>query len=522
MPISGTNGKHQLIAMAAAHCQAGRLGEAESCFRDLLALDPDSPQLWIIWAQFLANCSRSVEALAAVHHARRLDPGIVSHHNLFNLSMDAMDVESAVAAAGWAAEATPDNAADWSRWLLHLHYLPLPPQDITKAHRDWGIRHPDPGWHFPVDRDPSRRLRIGYVSPFRSNWAVQHFLNPVFSAHDPAQVEVFAYQTLQKGDFMSDLLKAKVHHWRETGGWSDERFSEQVRSDRIDLLVDLTGHSWENRLSAMANRLAPIQFTWLGYPGTTGVPAMDFRITDAVADPPGSESDYTERLVRLPVGFLCYQAPNPSPAVTPSPCAENGFVTFCSMNIPAKLSHPTFALWAEVLRACPGSRMVFKFARDNWKELGRTISDRFGGLGIHPDRIEVLPFLASFESHLLAYGNVDIALDPFPYNGTTTTCEALWMGVPVVALRGERHAARVSASILTSLGLEELIGEDEQDYLSKAVGLARDPKRVGALREGMRSRMRASPLMDGPAFTRDLEGVFRRCWTDWCAHRTSG
>lgn len=506
----------RVIEPALIHYRAGRIAEAAQIMQDLLIQHPENPQLWASWTDFLTRRRRSREALTAAQRAKTLDPLAVDDNLLFHLSLEALDVEGAVRVALACAETAPENSAYWSRWLLHLHYLPLPSALISNAHRNWGSRHPDPGRTFSIDRNPSRRLRIGYVSPFRSEYSVQYFLNPLFPAHAPSQVEVFAYQTLREGDCISDTLKSKADHWIETADLNDGAFAEQILSDKIDVLVDLTGHSWNNRLEAMALRLAPVQVTWLGYPGTTGLPAMDLRITDAVADPPGAESDHTERLVRIPGGFLCYQAPDQAPAVAPSPCAKNTGVTFGSMNVPVKLSEPTLALWAGILQACPGSRLVLKFPRENWPDLGENIAARLERLGIASDRLGVLPCQATFASHLSAYGLIDIALDPFPYNGTTTTCEALWMGVPVIALRGDRHAARVSASILTQVGLEELIGDSEADYLAKAVALARDPQRILSLRSGMRKRMMASPLMDAGRFARAMETVYRQEWAEWC------
>jgi len=281
--------------------------------------------------------------------------------------------------------------------------------------------------------------------------------------------------------------------------------------------VDLAGHTGNNRLLAFRYRPAPVQITYLGYCNTTGLPAMQYRITDEWADPPGQEAFHTEELVRLPGGFLCYQPPAGAPPVADAPAARAGFITFGSFNIASKTTPEVVALWARILHAVPESRLILK----NRSTRDQDTRDRYYALfqqhGIERERIDQISWLADHDAHLGLYSRIDIGLDTFPYNGTTTTCEALWMGVPVITLCGDRHAARVGVSLLTRLGLTELIAKTPDDYLQIARRLSQDPHTLSELRHSLRGRMQASTLGDAVAFTRELEDTYRGLWGRWCA-----
>jgi predicted O-linked N-acetylglucosamine transferase (SPINDLY family) len=285
-----------------------------------------------------------------------------------------------------------------------------------------------------------------------------------------------------------------------------------VRQDGIDILVDLAGHSGANRLMLFARKPAPVQASWLGYPNTTGIAAIDFRITDAIADPPSADALHSETLVRLADGFLCYQPPGDARSVAPLPAFAAGHVTFGSFNNLAKVTPEVVRRWATILGAVPGSRLMLK--SHSFADAGT--SDRYGGLfaasGIAAERLDLLPRILATEGHLASYHRIDIALDPFPYNGTTTSCEALWMGVPVVTLAGSRHAGRVGASLMSRLGLDALVAADEAAYVATAARLAGDLPALTALRDGLRERMRRSKLCDAAGFAREMEGAFLRMW----------
>jgi protein O-GlcNAc transferase len=330
-------------------------------------------------------------------------------------------------------------------------------------------------------------------------------------------VEVFCYAEVKRPDIITGDLRRLADRWLVTVGLSDDELAERIRADGIDILVDLAGHTANNRLRLFARKPAPVQVTWLGYPNTTGLEAIDCRLVDAVTDPVGEADAWaSETLVRLEGGFLCYGALKDAPEPTVPRCLKTGTVTFGSFNNPAKLSAATLEIWAKLLSRLPHARLLLKgepFADEATRAL---FLARLGERGVAAERVELVAWLPNATAHLAFYHQVDIALDPFPYNGTTTTCEALWMGVPVVTLRGDRHAGRVGASLLTQIGLTDLIANSVEEYLEIAVALARNPERLSDLRRVLRSRMAASPLCDGPAFARKMESAFRTMWQYWC------
>lgn len=359
---------------------------------------------------------------------------------------------------------------------------------------------------------------MGYVSPDFHAHSVAYFIEPVLARHDPAAVETYCYAEVAQPDAFTEHMKTLAAHWRGTFGRSDDEVADMIRNDAIDILIDLAGHTAHNRLAVFARRPAPVQVTYLGYPNTAGLPQMDYRLTDAAADPPGQEVYYTESLVRLPQGFLCYAPPHESPAVGPLPAATGGCITFGSFNALPKMNNEVIALWARVLQSVPGARLILK----NKSLQDAKTCERYRQHFHPPERIELLGWLDDPADHLSIYHRVDIALDTFPYNGTTTTCEALWMGVPVITLAGERHAGRVGLSLLTQLGLTELIAKTPDEYVRLAVALAGNRERLAALRAGLRERMRRSPLCDAQSFTRDLEAAYREMWHKWCEGRKAG
>jgi protein O-GlcNAc transferase len=291
-----------------------------------------------------------------------------------------------------------------------------------------------------------------------------------------------------------------------------------IRADGVDILVDLAGHTADNRLLALAYKAAPVQMTYLGYPDTTGMSTVDYRITDALADPPGTtEAFHTEQLLRLDGGFLCYLPPDVAPEVGALPALEQGHVTFgCFSNI-FKVTPQILPLWARILGEVPGSRLLLKdkaFASASTR--GRVIA-ALQQAGIEPGRVELLPFEHVHQNHLALYRRVDVALDTFPYCGTTTTCDALWMGVPVVSMTGRNHASRVGLSLLNAAGMPELAGSDEREYVEIAKAVAGDFDKLEMIRDSLRQRMRQSRLLDAPAFTRGLEAAYRSAWCKWCS-----
>jgi predicted O-linked N-acetylglucosamine transferase (SPINDLY family) len=451
-----------------------------------------------------------------------------AHASLAGVYKDQGRIEEAIPHNRRAAELDADNALYQHNLLMHLHYsAQITPQAVYAAHWAWGRAYGIPTEEQDTHTnppDPDRTLRIGYVSPDFREHSVAWFIEALFAHHDAGQFTVHAYSNLdpRRADTVTERLRSYVPYWRDIARSSDTDLTAQIRDDRIDLLIDLAGHTGGNRLGAFVRHPAPVQITYLGYPGTTGLPAMDYRLTDHLADPEDSDADRlcSENLIHIPHGFLCYSpypdAPNPGP---PSQVA-NGFITFGSFNNLAKINDTVISTWASVLNAVPCSRLVLK---------GRALADsagkhhvvaRFATHGVDATRLELFPATVRITDHLAHYRKLDIALDTFPYNGTTTTCEALWMGVPVIALAGDRHAGRVGVSLLTQLGLEEFIAKDRDHYIAKAVALARDPARLRELRTTLRTRMAASTLCDGKDFTHRVESVYRDLWARWCAAQT--
>jgi predicted O-linked N-acetylglucosamine transferase (SPINDLY family) len=501
----------------------GKFEEAIAAYQQAIALNPDFPDAHSNLAAVLGLGGRYEEAIAACRQAIALRPDCPeAYSNLGNTLQDRGRLDEALAAYREAIALKPTLADAHSNLLFCMNYHPgLEPSAIAEEHRRWARQHGEPLRPFiqprSNDRAPGRRLRIGYVSPDFRDHSVAYFFEGLLAHHDPAQVEVFCYAEVANPDAVTARLQRTAGHWRSTPGMTDARVAELIRRDGIDILVDLAGHSAKNRLLVFARKAAPVQVTWLGYPNTTGLATMDYRLTDALADPPGADEDlYRERLVRLPRSGWCYRPSAEAPSVSASPHAATGHITFGCFNARPKLNEPLLELWAKILLAVPGSRLLLKN-----RAVGEAASERrwqagFAEAGIRPERVEGVGHVADKTAHLACYGRVDIALDSFPYHGTTTTCEALWMGVPVVTLAGPTHVSRVGASVLGNLGLAELVATSPGDYVRIAAGLAGDLPRLAGLRATLRTRMETSPLMDAPAFARDMEAAYRAMWRTWC------
>lgn len=410
-----------------------------------------------------------------------------------------------------ARRAAPDDAAIASAALFSGHYDPQasPAQALAEA-ANWprpAARAPRPA---PRDRDADRRLRVGYVSPDFANHSCAYFLAPLLAAHDRHAVEVFAYSDVGAPDGVTAAFKALDLRWRDMAGKSDDAFIAQVRDDGIDVLVDCAGHTTGNRLTAFARRPAPVQVTWLGYPASTGLDCFDARFVDEVTDP--ADALASENLVRIAGGFLAYLPPPFAPDPGPPPFEATGRITFGSFNNLPKITPRVVAMWAQTLRAVPDSRLIVKAKGLDENATRERYAAMFGAHGLDGSRVEFVGFVGDIAAHIARYRSIDIALDTFPYNGTTTTCEALWMGVPVVTLAGDRHAARVGASLLARVGLDRLIAADPSDFARICAALAADRKALAALRGTLRAHMAASPLCDGRRLAREFEAAYRGLW----------
>jgi protein O-GlcNAc transferase len=363
-------------------------------------------------------------------------------------------------------------------------------------------------------REPERRLKVGYLSPDLRGHPVTTFFEPVLAQHDARAFEIHCYSTTNAPDAATERLRARTAVWRDCHALTDARLAAQIEEDAIDILVDLAGHTAQNRAPVLRCKPAPVQVLYIGYPGTSGLPETDYLIADRHVCPPQAERFYSERIVRLDGSFWCYCPPDNAPEPGVPPLARNGYVTFGSFNALQKMSDATVETWAQILRVVPDAHLMLKSLAFADQGTRRAVQGRFAAAGIEPVRVEVLP-PSDHTAFLAEYRRVDVALDPFPYNGGTTSCDALWMGVPLVTLAEERFCARMGLSILEHVGLPELVAHAVPDYVRIAVELARDQPRVTALRETLRPRMAASPLCDGARVARELEDAYRAMWRAW-------
>jgi protein O-GlcNAc transferase len=498
----------------------GDLDGAVKAFRQALAIAPNFVEAQNNLAMALQQQDKLDEALEGFRKAVAMSaPSAQLQYNLgVTLHQSGLPHE-AVGAFEAALALNPAHGQAHSNLLLARNYLPGSAEALIDAHRDFDRRHgrplrpTAPTWRNQID--PDRRLRIGYLSGDFSTHPVGYLLAGPLAAHDAAQVEVFCYSNGSRPDAMTERLRACAHHWRDIGGRSDGTVSPLIREDEIDILVDLSGHTDKNRPLALARRAAPIQVSWLGYPGTTGLEAIDYAIMDPVVAPDGAEAWFTETLVRLPHSRFCYSPPEFAPEPRDAPDRGGASVVFGSFNNLAKIGLEVVALWARVLDAVPGSRLVLKWKALDQAGVRQRLTQAFAAHGVGPDRLELRE--RSAHAQMLAeYGDIDVALDPFPYGGGATSAEALWMGVPVVTLPSDRVAARQTLGFLAELDLQDLAAASLDDYVRIASALAADPARRGELRRSLRARMQASPLVDAKAFTPGLEQAYRQMWRRWC------
>lgn len=503
----------------------GRPQEAIAEFQRALALRPGFAEALTDQATACASLGDLEAAVVACRMAIDAKPDYpVAHCGLGIALAELGRIDEAIPAIRKAIELKPDYEAAHSAYLFHLNYSAShDPQAVFDAHKRWAQSHADGiarGVHrFENDRSAGRRLRIGYVSPDFRQHSVAFFLTPVLAHHDHGAFEVFCYSDVRRADAVTEQLRGYADCWRDVAGLSDEQVAAQVREDRIDILVDLAVHSGNNRLLVFARKPAPVQATWLGYASTTGLAAMDYKITDLHLDPPGmTEARHSEKLLRLPDCYFCYTPPPGYPAVTDLPAAARGSVIFCAFQNLAKVSPKAIGLWSQAMLAVPDSRLVLKARGLSSEATRQRLREAFGACGIGATRLQFEDW-GDMTQYLTRLGEVDIALDTVPFNGGTTTFHALWMGVPTVTLMGQSALGRMGMSILYNLGLPELVAQTPNAYADIARCLASDPKRLSELRSGLRERMTRSPLMDAPRFTLNLESLYRRMWYRWCRQR---
>ena len=418
----------------------------------------------------------------------------------------------------------PDDQLLPSLLPFTMEYAPHATRpEIFAAHAAFGRsldrRIPPVSRQHRNDRDPERTLRVGVMSADLHEHSVMFFFGSILEHADPASVRFTAYQTVDRGsDAMTAHLRSRFGGWRAVHNDTPAKVAERMLADEIDVLLDLNGLTTTLKgLEVMNHAPAPVTVTYCGYPDTTGVRSVQYRVVDSITDPPGAEAFAVEELVRLDPCFLCYTPQVDAPLENPEPpCVRNGFVTFGSFNSIQKLNEGVIAAWTKIVLGVPGSKLLLKDFRLREPSLRKELLALFQAAGLAEDRIELLERAKETADHLRLYEKLDVALDPFPYNGTTTTCEAAHQGVPTVTLRGERHSTRVGASLFTAIGVPELITTDVDEYVRRAIALGTDAASLGVLRSTLRARMLASPLCDARAFAARFEGVLRGLWARWC------
>jgi len=509
-----------LINLGNALREQGLLGEAIAASRRALELKPGYPEAWNNLANTLRDRSQLDEAVAACRRALELRPDYPDAlNNLGNALWERGDLDESISSYRRALQIKPEDASTHGNLIFTLNFHPgYDASAISEEHRRWNRQFGDPLKPFlqPHANDPAaaRRLRIGYVSPDFRDHAVGRYILPLLERHDRERFEILCYSGVARADGMTERFRALATEWRSTVGVPDARLAEMIREDGVDLLVDLALHTAGNRLPVFARQPAPVQVTWLGYPGSTGLRGIGYRLTDGRLEPPGEEPAWSaEEPVRLPDCWCCYQAVGEFPEINALPARSSGGVTFGSLNNFAKMHEGVLALWARVLEAVKGSRLLMRCPEGLARERVRAW---FDARGIGTERVELVGFLSQWD-YLRLYERIDLGLDPFPYNGITTTCDALWMGVPVLTLPGEMPASRAGLSLLSNVGLGELATHSEEDYVGMAVELAGNLPRLANLRATLRARMLGSPLMDAPRFARNVEAAYRSMWERWRA-----
>jgi predicted O-linked N-acetylglucosamine transferase (SPINDLY family) len=497
----------------------GKLDEAVACHRRALDLKPDYAEGHINLGNVLRDQGHLDEAVASHRRALLIRPDYAEgYSNLGAVFKDQGRLDEAVACWRRALDLKPDFVVAHSNLVYSQLFSPdYDAQAIYEEHRRWSQQFAEPLRKLILPHanlpSPDRRLRIGYVSPDFRVHPVGRFLLPLLEAHDHGGFEIFCYSSATMADAVTTCCQSCADTWRQVFNLSDQQLANTIRLDQIDILVDLSMHMAGNRLLVFARKPAPVQVTYLAYCGTTGLDTMDYRLTDSYLDPPGQdESCYTEQSIRLPETYWCYQPVVKAPPVNNLPALRTGQVTFGCLNNHCKVTAPTLAVWSRLLQALPEARLVLHARQGSHRQ---RVVEFFASQHIEADRVEFMDLLPPAE-YFQTYQRLDIGLDPFPCGGGTTTCDALWMGVPVVSLAGKTAVGRGGRSLLSNIGLADLVANDAENYVRIAVTLAQDQQRLADLRTTLRDRMQASPLMDGARFARHVEAAYRDMWRRWC------
>lgn len=544
----------QALQTAIGHHQSGRLPQAQALYQQILQTDPTHPDALHLLGLSCHQQGSSAQGIEFIQKAILLRPtDAMFYFNLGNLHQDMGQLDEAIScfrqalllqpesvqtllglgtalrAKGLAEDAVatyrqaitvqPDYDVAYNNLLFVLQSsCTCQPAEIFAEHQRYAQRFEAPLKAFwPLhgnSREPERRLKVGYVSGDFRQHAVAYFIEPILANHDKSRLEIFGYYNNNERDRYTERIAGHMDHWLVCRGMSDDQLAQRIRSDGIDILVDLSGHTALNRLLVFARKPAPVQVTWIGYQGSTGLTAIDYRISDAWMDPPGqTECYHSETLIRLPGGGAAYQAEPDCPDVNALPALTSGELVFASLNTLSKINPTVVKLWARILQALPQARLMLGNVTD--REIARRLIDMFSQAGVSPERL-ILQTQLSTADYLALHQQIDIGLDPFPYNGGTTTMHSLWMGVPVITLAGQHAISRFGVSLMSRVGLPEFICHSEEDYLQCALEWAHNLPALERVRQSLRERMGAA-AWDPANITSHLEIAYRGMWRKWCA-----
>ena len=492
-----------------------RKREAEEYYKIALSLKPDNPEYLNNLGGIYSCMERFRDAYNCYKRVLDIQPDNPATLNNMASSLKAFSqLDEAIACHIRSLELRPKHAPTYTNLLLAMVYSSsVTAEQLFKKAKEFGEFVADPllkNYKFDNHLISDRKIRIGYVSPdFRAH-SVNYFFEPLLNNHNRDDFEIFGYSNVEKPDAVTNRLQSKFDCWRDISELDDDKAADLIHEDKIDILIDLAGHTGRNRLLVFARKPAPVQATWLGYPATTGVKAIDYRIVDGYAAPEGAAENFSiEKLYRLPEIFCCYSGrPNKPPVIDHPPFDDNGYITFGCFNNFAKVTDDVLAVWGQILHKVPNSRLMLEIG--GLDEFHDDLMHRLGRIGLPADRLVLLQKRP--ENQYVLYNKIDIALDPFPCNGGTTSMDTMWMGVPMISLAGDSFVSRMGVTILTNAGLPQFIANTKDEYIEKAITLAQDKSMLRAVRQGMRGRVEASPLMDQARFARNMEDAYKDMW----------
>lgn len=503
----------------------GLLEEALVCHRQALEIDPNFALAHCGLGTALLDLGQAEAAIASLARAVEIKPDYALAHTNLGLALQSVGrLEDAEASHSRALDINPDLGESHSNLLLVQNYMSSRPADLllrnARRFGDWAEKRAQPCMEWSNSRESSRCLRVGFVSGDFRQHPVGFFVEGLFSAlaaNACGRIQLLAYSNHGRADGLTDRIRAHCLEWRQVVGVSDENLARLIKGDEIDVLIDLSGHTGHNRLPVFAWKPAPIQVTWLGYLGTTGLKAVDYLIADSWTLPPSEEANFSEKVFRLPETYLCFSPPNVEILPGALPALSAGHITFGSFNNLTKVNDSVIEAWSAILAQVPESKLFLKSKQIAGQAVKQRLLEKFARHDVDGRRLILEGHTQSYGEHYAAYQRVDIALDPFPYPGITTTIESLWMGVPVLTLCGERFVSRQGVGLLTNAGLADWVAADVSGYIEQAVLRASRVQELSALRAGLRRQLLASPIFDSGRFARHFEAALRSMWAQWCA-----